>query len=844
LVYYAVGGSLRYGLDYVLDPPPYTVPGDPDHTDGYPRIFIAKIPANARSRTVTATLTGHPVTSGTKSLVIALTPYAVSPKTQVSDPCAWNYVVDLHNRRDRTAIWFDFENLRPVAYSQDVQTCKDTAVPITLRGYDACGEPLTFSIVSPPTSGSLSMITPIGHRSASVTYTPNLGFCGYDSFTFNGNDGVRDSNPATVTINVGQKPYANSDLKQTCKNTPLNFNVSGYDPCGGTVSFELVRGPDNAQSFSLAANGSVSYTPAQDFCGSDSFDFEVVGDCGLVSDPATVSITVGKKPSASSVTVWTCKNTPLNFTLTGSDPCGAMPVFEHVSESGPTHARFFSLSPNGSVSYTPAVDYVGVDSFQFKVLGDCEDSDPATVTIQVDQIPVAHCQDVMVKKDQSITFNLTGFGGQPLTFSLVPDTGPYHAQSFSLSANGSVTYVPQSGYESSDGPDGFDFTVSSCGQISSSAHVTINVVPGPALTVECYPRSIVLKWTLPEWLEEKAGSYIKDFLIYRCATPSGVCTPGPTPYAVVDDPDIVANPALWTFTDTNVTPGTIYCYRLTFRHRNACSPPSGPELWESPYSNTECSTTCCPPTNGPFWTDYNVTAHELAQWIVGPNFTVQNAKYTGATVAKGIFGNGFSANFPINTGVILSSGDIALAKGPNNLSGASRGHTRDGDQDLNDLLGAAITEDAAVLEFDVVSLVATNLAFDYVFASEEYPEFSGSMFKDLVAIWVNGVNIATVPNKSLPVGVHTINGGCVHPSYPATNPEYYVDNHDPNYSALPPYAAPSPVYNLEYDGATVLLRVQMNISANTTNHIKIAIADASDAILDSAVFIKALVPCQ
>ncbi len=232
--------------------------------------------------------------------------------------------------------------------------------------------------------------------------------------------------------------------------------------------------------------------------------------------------------------------------------------------------------------------------------------------------------------------------------------------------------------------------------------------------------------------------------------------------------------------------------------------------------------------------------------MAGSGITVvpNSASFGGAAVAKGIFGNGFDADLPLDKGVILSSGDIALAKGPNGSSRAAKdNYPAAGDADLDNLLGASVTLDAAVLEFDVISAVATNLAFEYIFASEEYPEFSGSQYNDIVAIFIDGVNVATVPGTSQYDAVNTVNGGCVDPSYPAVNPEYYVDNDDPERSALPEYAASSPVYDLQYDGFTVLLTAQTNLSANVTYHIKIAIADAVDSDYDSTVFIKANVPC-
>jgi hypothetical protein len=110
--------------------------------------------------------------------------------------------------------------------------------------------------------------------------------------------------------------------------------------------------------------------------------------------------------------------------------------------------------------------------------------------------------------------------------------------------------------------------------------------------------------------------------------------------------------------------------------------------------------------------------------------------------------------------------------------------------------------------------------------------------------WINGItnNIALVPGTNLPVSVNTINGGGINEQsgvyIPPTNPQYYVDNGDPKFSTN------VPVFNIQYDGTTVLLTAEANISANVTYHIKIAIADYGDSIFDSSVFIKPWSSCQ
>jgi hypothetical protein len=542
----------------------------------------------------------------------------------------------------------------------------------------------------------------------------------------------------------------------------------------------------------------------------------------------------------------TPNNTPLRIQLFGSDPQGRPLTFSIVDPPPASHGTLGPIisidDTTAEVIFTPVPTFCGQTSFSFKVNNGYRDSEPALVEITVGTPdPVAHCQEVIT---QQMPVNIVLTGGTcsgSLTFAI--GSAPSHGSLGSITQidarSASVVYTPGSNFP---GADEFWFTADN-GSTPAWAQVRIFEAPPPVLTIEdCLPRSIVLTWTLPQWLH---FGFVNDFRIYRCSTPSGTCEPT-TLHAIVDDPDIIGNPNAWTFIDTDVEPERVYCYRVTFTRKSNCD---CDDLYESPYSNTECSTTCCPDSQGnDLWTDYGPTPEELAQWIVGPNFTVSSVSYTGAAVARGAFGNGTATGLPINTGVILSTGDIALAKGPNDSSNATKDNSEIGDPDLDALLGAPqpVTEDAAVLEFDIVSSVATNLAIEYMFASEEYPEFVGSQYNDIMAIFVNGTNIALVPGTTLPVSVNNINGGFANPdgpNIPATHPEYYVDNSDPGFSALPEYSANVPVYHLQYDGTTVLLAAQANISANVTYRVKIAIADANDRDYDSAVFVKANVPC-
>ena len=205
-------------------------------------------------------------------------------------------------------------------------------------------------------------------------------------------------------------------------------------------------------------------------------------------------------------------------------------------------------------------------------------------------------------------------------------------------------------------------------------------------------------------------------------------------------------------------------------------------------------------------------AEEVAGTITGPGATITNVTITGADEALGTFVGG---GLGIVSGIVLSSGDIATAVGPNTSSGAGTGLGTDGDSQLDQITAPFTTNDAAILEFDVITETPV-FTISYIFASEEYREYVDSEFNDVFAFYVDGHNIALTPGSDQPVTINTINH--------LRNTGLYRDNEEGSAT--------------EFDGFTVPLLAVGLVEPHVTHHIKIAIADTSDAILDSAVFIE------
>lgn len=187
----------------------------------------------------------------------------------------------------------------------------------------------------------------------------------------------------------------------------------------------------------------------------------------------------------------------------------------------------------------------------------------------------------------------------------------------------------------------------------------------------------------------------------------------------------------------------------------------------------------------------------LASAIAGSGITVSNISYSGASAsASGMFTGG--GNIGFDKGILLTTGTVDCAKGPNNSSSCSGS-------------GASTS-----LKFDFTSDNG-NVFFRYVFASEEYNEYVGDSFNDLFELRVNGVNIATLPGNGGIVSINNVNNGI--------NAAFFRDNN-------------SGAYATGYDGLTTVLTAQIS-GLTGTNSFEFFITDIGDSSLDSGVFIEA-----
>lgn len=233
--------------------------------------------------------------------------------------------------------------------------------------------------------------------------------------------------------------------------------------------------------------------------------------------------------------------------------------------------------------------------------------------------------------------------------------------------------------------------------------------------------------------------------------------------------------------------------------------------------------------------------------ILGFGVTASNITVNGSGLNAGVLqGNctyfdASGTTFPINTGVLLTSGNGIGAIGPNS-SGSYTDNIPatanvSSDVHLNAIANSGVTN-GIVLEFDFIPSGDT-ISFNYIFGSDEYPEYSPSTYNDAFGffLWGPGItgpyvlggypgggqNLAIIPGTSIPVTINNLGPGA------GQYPQFYQNN----------LGGAAYGTAIEYDGTTTLLSANASVQCGQTYHIKLAISNVGDQAFDSGVFLQA-----
>ena len=219
------------------------------------------------------------------------------------------------------------------------------------------------------------------------------------------------------------------------------------------------------------------------------------------------------------------------------------------------------------------------------------------------------------------------------------------------------------------------------------------------------------------------------------------------------------------------------------------------------------------------------------------NLSVSNVTFKGHPFSIGAFENK-SRYYLLKKGIILSTGSVQDALGPNNANNVGFSMHVPGDDHL-ERIATGESFDAAVLSFDFTP-VSDSISFNFIFASEEYPEYVDKQVNDIFAFFLEHiesgrvVNLAVFGDERKTVNVDNINA--------RRNSNLYIDNAgwDPNnisqWADDPGRGELALTY--QYDGFTTLMSAGSAVIPYNRYRISFAICDIGDDLFDSAVFLE------
>jgi gliding motility-associated-like protein len=468
-------------------------------------------------------------------------------------------------------------NDAPLVQDDADATPEDTPVATDVAGNDSDPrDPLggidaaSVSILTPPANGTAVP----GPGAGFVTYTPDPGFLGTDSYVYRICD---DGNPlpalcgtATVTITVSDEaPTAVNDAATTVEEVAVAIDVVANDtdpqPNLDTASVTVVTPPVKGATAVDPLTGVITYTPDPDANGADAFGYRIC-DLDGFCDQATVSVSiapVNDPPLVQLDTETTPEDVAVTTPVTANDsdprdPAGNIDP-STVSVTVPPANGTTVVNPvTGAVTYTPDPDFFGVDVYTYQV---CDDGNPlpaacGTANVIVTVTPVN--DPPLVVDDAAVTAEDTP-AGIPVTDndSDVEDVGvlpgsvtvldaPDHGSAVVSPVTGVITYTPALNY---NGPDSLRYRACDADGACDDALVLLTVTPvnDPPVTAPdaaTTPEDVPV--TVPVLANDNdaadpAGGLDPSSVSILVAPALGLAVPDPLTGAITYTPDPDAN---------------------------------------------------------------------------------------------------------------------------------------------------------------------------------------------------------------------------------------------------------------------------------------------------------------
>ncbi|GGY69423.1 hypothetical protein GCM10011613_12200 [Cellvibrio zantedeschiae] len=368
-------------------------------------------------------------------------------------------------------------NDAPDTGDQNLTTLEDTPVSGQVVATDVEGDTLSYSVTTNAAHGTVT-VNPV---TGAFVYTPVANYSGADQFVVSVSDG--NGGVSTSVINVGvtpvnDAPVTNNLSLSTAEDTPVSGQVLATDPDVGDILTYSIASFASHGNISLdPATGNFTYTPSNNFNGSDSFVVSVDDGKGGVSF-SVVSVGVSPTndaPVAGNQSLSTAQNTPVNGAISATDP-DADPLSYSVS-GNPSHGTLVLNNATGTFTYTPSTGYSGSDSFVVTVSDGHGGTTTSTVNVGVNSVNSAPA----AVNDTATTVENTAITVAVRSNDTDPDGDTLTVSGVTQGANGSVVidavtgnpiYTPNAGFT---GNDTFSYTINDGNGHTSTATVSVTV---------------------------------------------------------------------------------------------------------------------------------------------------------------------------------------------------------------------------------------------------------------------------------------------------------------------------------------------------------------------------------
>ncbi|MBO9475520.1 tandem-95 repeat protein [Shimia sp. R10_1] len=335
-------------------------------------------------------------------------------------------------------------------------------------------QPLEIVAVGDAEGGTVAM------GDGMVRFTPEADYAGPARFRYDVSDGAGGVTSATVTLTVAANtpPVAPAQTFTVAEDASRSLTVLGAarDADGHTLTLAGIGQPTNG-AVAISADGAVTYTPAADFNGSDSFTYTIAdGNGGFATGLVLVTVTpVNDAPVAGDDTGSTDEDTAVLIDVLGNDTDVEGGALFVSAITDPAHGTV-TIDGAGLLRYTPDADFNGSDAFTYTVSDGDGGVDMGTVLVTVAPVndaPVAQDDLVTTSEDVAVTFEVTGNDSDADGDDIaVSDVSAASNGTVELTTEGDLRYTPEPGFF---GSDSFSYTITDGTGASATATVRVTV---------------------------------------------------------------------------------------------------------------------------------------------------------------------------------------------------------------------------------------------------------------------------------------------------------------------------------------------------------------------------------